>query len=217
MNTRSSLSTVVLALLCVVVLAGCQRKPAAAPIEADVSLGVAGFTQPANDQAALAGYVPNGSTEVKPGTLARLDAYLVQNLTSETKRSFIRPAEARKCMSQLNSSIKSGPHGALDFYIDVGQCLGVEYLVVPQLLYWHELEGGPAGADDPASVMLDIFVLDIAEHGVAARYRFDETQVSLAENVLTFDKFVQRGGKWLTATQLAEWGINDGLRVLGLK
>lgn len=217
MNTRTSVCSVALALLCLLALLGCQRRPAAAPIDADVSLAVAGFTQPATDKAALSGYVPNNSAEVEPATMAKLDAYLIKNLSEQTRRSFAGPAQARKCMPETESAISSSFHGALDYYIQVGVCLGVDYLVVPQLLFWHELEGGPAGTRDPASVMLDIYVLDIAEHGVAARYRFDETQVSLAENVLTFDKFVQRGGKWLTAAQLAEWGINDGLRVLGLK
>jgi len=217
MNMRTSACTIVLALLCIMALVGCQRRPAAAPIEADVSLAVAGFTQPTNDAASLSGYVPNGSAEVKPATLAKLDAYLASNLNDNTRRSFLGPAEARKCMPEMSNAMPSNRHGALDYYVSVGKCLDVAYLVVPQLLYWKELEGGAAGASDPASVMLDIFVLDVKEHGIAARYRFDETQVSLADNVLTFPKFVERGGKWLTAEQLAEWGINDGLRVLGLK
>lgn len=217
MNTRTPACSVILALLCLLAFVGCQRRPAAAPIEADLSLAVAGFTQPMNDMAALAGYVPNGSAEVKPGTLTTLDGYVVQSLATQTKRGFRSPTETRQCMPGMDESMSASRHGALDYYIGVGKCMKVDYLLVPQLLFWREREGGPAGASEPASVIIDMYVLDVKEHGVAARYRFDETQVSLADNVLTLPKFVQRGGKWLTATELSAWGINDGLRVLGLR
>ncbi len=217
MNTRTHACIVVLTLLCILALLGCQRRPVADPISANMALAIVGFTQPKTDNAALAGYVPHGSEEVKAKTLATLDAALLNTLSTESKRTYASPAQTRRCMSMTDMQTPTSRHGALDYYIQVGQCMEADYLLVPQLLFWREREGGPAGVTQPASVMIDMYVLDIKEQGVAARYRFDETQVSLADNMLTLDKFVDRGGKWLTASELAEWGVNDGLRILGLK
>lgn len=215
MKTLMSARSVVLVLLFLLVITGCHRRPAAEPIAADLSLAIAGFTQPTVDGQAMANYVPSGSETVSPKTLTYLDSIVLQTMSSETKRSFATPSQTRACQRDLDNS--SDNSGNLDYWVKVGRCMNADYLLVPQLMYWQERKGGAAGSDDPASVMIDMYVVDVKEQGIATRYRFDEKQVSLAENMLTFSKFVDRGGKWLTARELAAWGIEDGLRVLGLK
>ncbi len=216
MNKRTHACSVLLALLCLLAVLGCQRRPVATPIAAEKNLAVMGFTQPATDRAALAGYLPNDSETVKPSTLATLDRTLLEALSAESRRTIVGPGKTRECATQ-SGDLGDGRHASLGFHLKVGQCLGVDYLLVPQLVYWHERVGGPGGVSEPASVMLDMYVLDIKEQGVAARYRFDETQSSLTDNMLTLPKFVERGPKWLSATELAQWGVQDGLKALGLR
>ncbi len=215
-NLAYPLVLILLTLFAVSVLfaTGCRRPPAA-PMEAAVSLGVAGFSQPITDSEALAHYIPAGSEAIPPRVLAQLDSSLTSKLATGT-RPFLGPDKVRACMPQSTQQTASR-HAALDYWIKAGECLQVDYLLVPQLLFYKEREGSPAGTTSPASVMLDMYVLDIKGYGVAARYRFDETQVSLTENMLTLPKFVARGGKWVTAAELAEWGITEGLESLGLK
>jgi hypothetical protein len=95
-------------------------------------------------------------------------------------------------------------------------CLGVDYLLVPQLLYWQERDGSEVAVREPAAVVLDLFLVDVNAGTIAARYHFDEEQLSLTENMLEADKFVKRKGKWITATELAREGISRGVKELGL-
>ena len=211
-----SITLLILVAAACLLASGCRRPPAA-PMEASLSLGVAGFAQPASDNEALANYIPAGGQPVPSRVLAQLDATLAKELAQGSRRSYLGPDKARSCMPGGIDIPASSLHGALDFWIGVGQCMQVDFLLVPQLLFFREREGSSAGTTAPASVMLDMFVLNVKEHSVAARYRFDETQVSLSENMLTLPKFFARSGKWVTAAELAEWGIGEGVRTLGLK
>ena len=69
--------------------------------------------------------------------------------------------------------------------------------------------------EDPASVALDFYLIDVKNERMI-RSRYEETQESLIENLLTLQKFADRGGKWVTATRLASDGIEEKLMELGL-
>jgi hypothetical protein len=74
---------------------------------------------------------------------------------------------------------------------------------------YEERIGGNFGAEKPASVG---FHMHLMEGNVALRvYEFDETQRPLSENLLGLGKFIRRGGRWITAEQLAGEGIDSGL------
>jgi hypothetical protein len=45
-------------------------------------------------------------------------------------------------------------------------------------------------------------------------YDFDEQQKPLMSNLLEFGKFVERGGRWITAERLAQEGIESGLNFM---
>ena len=52
--------------------------------------------------------------------------------------------------------------------------------------------------------------------GLIKQFHFDETQQSLATNILDARKFVSRNGRWLSAMELAQEGLTKGLAELGL-
>jgi hypothetical protein len=92
----------------------------------------------------------------------------------------------------------------------------VDILVVPQMLEYRERDGGAIGAAEPAHIVMDIFVLDVRNEILISRSRFDETQSPLTSNLLEADKFFKRGGKWVTARDLAEEGMDKAIKELGL-
>lgn len=74
---------------------------------------------------------------------------------------------------------------------------------------FEERKGGNFAVEKPAGVG---FHMHLMEGNVVGRvFVFDEDQQALSENVLNIGKFLKRGGKWVTADQLAEEGINAGL------
>ena len=94
----------------------------------------------------------------------------------------------------------------------MGRCLPADFILVPQVLYWKDFGGG----GNPASVVLDLFLLDVKGERVVARYHFDETQKALTDNLLDLGKFVRRKGEWIEADALAKEGIEAGLSEMGL-
>ncbi|MDP3428618.1 MAG: hypothetical protein Q8S17_14755, partial [Humidesulfovibrio sp.] len=75
-----------------------------------------------------------------------------------------------------------------------------------------DLEGG----GNPASVIIDLYLLDVKAERIVSRFHFDETQKALSDNLLDMGKFMRRKGEWVGADVLAKEGLEAGLREMGL-
>ncbi|GAB6176067.1 lipoprotein [Desulfobaculum senezii] len=216
MKTRKSLYFLMLAAVAVLLFAGCQR--ANVPVEGPQGyIGVVFFNQPETSSELLAGYIPENAKPVKTEVLEGLDMQLREALAESGTTDYVRPGAALRCTHIVISRLASvRATASLDQWVGVGMCLGVDYLLVPQLLYWQERDGSEVAVREPAAVVLDLFLVDVNAGTIAARYHFDEEQLSLTENILEADKFVKRKGKWITATELAREGISRGVKELGL-
>ena len=217
MNALSHARHLVLAAMFLAFLfpAGCSKKqPPHVEQLPNLTLGVAGFTMPRTLGDLLAGAVPANQPRVEPAVLQGLDDAM-QDILKEMDRPHIPLKTAYKCYFSM---LKEGKFrgNALEKWAEVGRCMQADVLLIPQLLFWSEREGGPMGIEKPASVTLELFLLDVRTSQLLGRYRFEETQTSLTSNLLTLDKFVNRGGKWITANELAAEGIRAGLKDLGL-
>ena len=78
------------------------------------------------------------------------------------------------------------------------------------LIYrFQERKGGNYAAEKSASVA---FHMHLMKDGVLGKvFEYSEEQKALTDNLFTVGKFLKRGGKWVTADELAEEGINAGL------
>ncbi|MBG0775611.1 MAG: hypothetical protein H0S85_04160 [Desulfovibrionaceae bacterium] len=215
---RAPLAALLAALFAVALLAsGCAKPPVyTKPLDTQRSLGLAGFTQPLYTWQLLAGYIPDNRALVEDETLFDLDRTLAAQLLKGSKRPLSGPAVTRQCQEIVVFENKDKRGAALDYWTNVGRCMPVDYLVVPQVVDWREREGSERGVTRPASVVLDLYVIDVAKGELVSRYHFDETQTSLSENLLDFNKFLSRKARWLTAEELAQEGIRQGLLELGL-
>jgi hypothetical protein len=202
-------------LLAVVILAGCARREAAAPLPPDRSVAVAGFSQPQTPWAFLAGFSPVEGYEAPAVVLGTMDR-LLAGVLDASPRFFREPAETRRCEEIVLSDLKGARVSALEYWVRVGRCVPADYVLVPHLHYWEERAGGEWAVASPASVIFDLFLVDVDRSVLARRFYFDERQQSLVENLLAARKFFGRGGRWLTTEQLARSGLEEGLKELGL-
>ncbi|SKA65619.1 hypothetical protein [Desulfobaculum bizertense] len=182
------------------------------------SLAVAHFTQPQMDNELLAGYIPEGAEPVSQDVLGRLDELLKQELKASTNPSYLVPSTSEQCEHIVLSRIDKEKKrvAALDYWLRVGNCMKVDYLLVPHLLAFHERKGSEVSVDTPAGVTLDLFLVDVKNESLVKRYHFDETQKSLTENLFEAHKFFKRKGKWITASELAQEGLARGVKEFGL-
>lgn len=207
------------AVCALLVLASCNRstRVKAEPLDANINIAAAPFTQAEDNSDLIFGVVPPKSQMLTDETLDYLDGVMTSRLAKTPSGGSYPGSEATEACALSTTPQPRGTRGrALDYWSRVGQCADVDYLLVPVVSYWSEREGGELGSPKPASVVLDFFVVDVKEVSVIDTFRYEEQQVALAENLLTVDKFVKRGGKFLTARQLAAEGITYSLNKLGL-
>ena len=74
---------------------------------------------------------------------------------------------------------------------------------------FQERIGGNFAVERPASVGFHLHLID--QKTLVKIFEFDETQLPLSDNILKFGTFLRRGAKWVTASRLAEEGIEKGV------
>ncbi len=192
-------------------------KPQKAPPLPEVSIGVAAFTQPMQTADLLAGFLPEDTPRVNDLTKTELDAIFSDVLLKKTSRRYVDVSRYALCRD-AEPAVKSstGRTAAMHYWTAVGRCMNVDFLLVPHIIEFRERDGGEAGVISPAKVLMDIFLIDTRNSVLIGRSHYDETQHALSENLLEAGKFVSRGGKWVTAGQLAREGMEKAVEELGL-
>lgn len=96
----------------------------------------------------------------------------------------------------------------LNIFKKVGSELGADVLAVGYVYRYTEREGYSYSAKHPASVFFEIHLIKTIDGSTIWRGFFDKTQKSLMEDVFQISSFFKGGGKWMTARQLTEQGMN---------
>ncbi|WP_051694291.1 hypothetical protein [Desulfohalovibrio reitneri] len=211
--------TILLAVLALTLAVGCQRKPQAPKqgLGPGAELAVAGFSNPRHEWEMLASCPLDECNIVEPAVLQDLTRALTTKL-QQRERNFIPPSVVRQCQElvRFEETAGSPQSRALQYWLEVGSCVPASYIMVPQLMFYREREGGEWGAKEPASVKAYFYLIDVQRGTIVRRSHFDETQKSLSENVLDAGTFFERGGKWVSAKQLATDAIHRAVVELGL-
>jgi hypothetical protein len=179
-------------------------------------LAVAPFTQPNEQWEVIAGYLPGDSQRADTEVLQRLNAMLKEELRARGVSPYKEPPLVRQCREIVLYERQDQRLEGLTYWSLVGRCIPARYILVPQLLKWQERVGGEWGVDQPAMVAFDLCLINAREKKLVERFHFEEEQSSLTENIFHWRDFVKRGGRWLTAPELAREGISEGLLELGL-
>ncbi len=98
----------------------------------------------------------------------------------------------------------------------VGQSMGVNAILVGTVWRYRDRTGGPAATWNPASIAFDLYLVDVRTGETLWMGSFEETQKSLSENIWDWGTFFDRGARWLTANELARYGMRELLKQLPL-
>ena len=176
-----------------------------------VTIGVVGPIQPMGTTDLLAGYIPEDRGFATEENLIELRSLIIDTLRAQTKREyeFIPAADG----ADPTITRMAGVNSALEYWVAVGKQLGVEVLIIPYVLSWHPREGSSAGVTSSAELTIDFFLIDTKGEGaLLGRSHYSEKQVGLASNLLTLNKFIKRGGKWVTTEELAKEAIEKMIK-----
>ncbi len=205
---------VVLAVCAALFCASCVKgRKAVDPTRIPGSLGVAAFTQPVHEADLLGGSIPDWAAAVDQDMLFALDRALHNEVVIKRGRTFTEYQVVRRCQEIEDSGVTGSGRTALDYWLAVGRCAGVDYLLVPQLT---ALRTKDIAKEQPAAVAYELSLVDVAGERVLKRFHFEEVQRFLTDNILDLGRFLERGGKWITAIELATEGFERAVEELWL-
>ncbi|MBU1741917.1 MAG: hypothetical protein KKC37_10245 [Proteobacteria bacterium] len=90
----------------------------------------------------------------------------------------------------------------------VGRSLGADAVVVGFVYRWRERVGSAVGVEQPAAVAFDALLIKTSTGAILWAGRFERTQRSLSENLLEIGLYASQGVRWLTARELAAYGLS---------
>lgn len=129
------------------------------------------------------------------------------NKLRELKEVELIPADKVEGIYKRISS-ESLKEPLLKSLMKAGDELGVDFLAVGYVYRYVERVGYKYSSEHPASVVFEIHIIKTSDGSIIWRGFFDKTQKSLMEDVFQMSSFFKGGGKWLTARQLTEQGMN---------
>jgi hypothetical protein len=129
-------------------------------------------------------------------------ARLLQALNEETDFEVIGPEEA------LRAGAGRTPTAA-----ELERDFAVDAVVAGDVRRFSEREGGPRGVERPAAVW---FTLELRSTSGRLLWSgvYQETQEPLSDNVMRLGLAWQRGFKWVTAADLADYGARELARAM---
>ena len=90
-----------------------------------------------------------------------------------------------------------------------GHALRANLIIVGTVWRYKERVGGAMGAQSPASVAFAISLIETDSGKMLWKAAFDKTEKSLSEDIRDARAFFKKGAKWLTASELARYGIEE--------
>jgi hypothetical protein len=98
----------------------------------------------------------------------------------------------------------------------VGQSIGADVMLVGTVWRYRDRTGSSASSMNPSSVSFDVYMVDVRTGDMLWMANFEETQRSLSENVWDITAFFDRGAKWLSANELARYGVQEIVKQMPL-
>jgi hypothetical protein len=137
----------------------------------------------------------------------KLTTSLFRKLKAKGGYQFISPAEASAHAANPGSSRTA--MNDLEMDQKIGQSLSADAFLAGYIYRWRERKGVEYGVEVPASVAFDLYLVRVADKTVLWRQGFDKTQQSLAENLFDLRTFLKARGRWVSAYELAELGLDS--------
>jgi hypothetical protein len=149
---------------------------------------------------------------------AGADAYMTKELVAflkaKTPYSLILSGGAEGIRSEIIS--RDAGMSELGLLVEIGKKSQADAVMSGMVYRFRPRVGTAFSVDTPASVAFDIHLIRVADGRLLWTGIFDETQHSLSENLFQLGTFVRRGGGWLTARELATFGLHDTMATLPL-
>jgi hypothetical protein len=149
------------------------------------------------------------SGPVEAGADKYMTKQLVALLKGKTDCKLILPGTAEGVRSKmLAEDVRMSQRSLL---VGMGKRLQADAVISGTIYRFRQRMGTTLSVDTPASVAFCIHLTRVADGHLIWVRHFDETQRSLSEDLFKLRTFVKRGGGWLTAEELAVFGLHKAM------
>lgn len=101
--------------------------------------------------------------------------------------------------------------GVTGMVATIGNKVNCDAVLLTKVRRFKQREGTEYAVDEPASADFEMALLHSGTGAVLWTADYRETQESLLENILTYNKAEKRGFKWVTVEQLVDQAVKDRL------
>ena len=148
--------------------------------------------------------------KVEPEAQKVITEIFSEKLEKAGKFSFIPQEEVATVMDRMGLKMQEIP--PREVVLKLGQSLRADGVLVGSVLAYAERRGGPFAVDRPATVGFTATLISIPDGETLWTGNYFERQQSLTENIALFPLFWKRHGRWVTARELAEYGVEQALK-----
>jgi hypothetical protein len=141
--------------------------------------------------------------------MATLDKDLHQIMKKKVDSNLLPREEAKGRYQALK--IDPSEDTTLSIALTLASQMKADYVLVPILWDYSERVGNQLSAEKPAAVSFALYLVSAQQKKRVWKAQFDRAQQSLTDNLLNFKNFFSLGGKWITAEELAQIGIDTML------
>lgn len=145
---------------------------------------------------------------VSEGADRFLTDLLVEALQQQTAFQTMPSREAVAVMDALKAAGDS-QHSPLKMLAQAGRMLNADMVIQGYLYRFKDRVGANYSAESAASVAFDVYLIDCVEQKLVWSGYFDQTQQALTDDLRYISTFFRRGGRWVTAEEMATTAMDD--------
>jgi hypothetical protein len=139
-----------------------------------------------------------------------IEEILVKRLTAHKQVVLIPGDKVRGTYRRVRAN--SFKATSREIFGQVGRELNADGVLAGYIYRYRERKGNNYSVKQPASVAFGIHLFRMSDGKFVWKGIFDKTQGALLENILDLSSFLKGGGKWVTARQLSEAGVDKILK-----
>ncbi len=92
---------------------------------------------------------------------------------------------------------------------EISKSNNAEFYISGFIKEYKERVGSDLGVSSPASVDIEIELVNVKTGQIIWSYRFNQSQLPLLYDISRIKKFIKRKGKWITADSLLKEGLDE--------
>ncbi len=151
---------------------------------------------------------------IEEGSVEKLSTFTEERLKSFRCFDVVSWEEVVERLQYEDSGriLADAKRGYKDDIMKLGKIFKADAVLMGYVTKYSEREGKEYGTMKPASVSFHLFLYSGIDGSLLWHGSYKETQQALSENLFNLGLYIKRGIKWLTADELANWGLKEVLK-----